>query len=178
MNNYKQPGDTLTVEAPYALSSGDGAQVGDAIFGVAVNDAESGDSVELKTEGVFELVKDAGTAWTAGDLVYWDDSAKECDVDSSAGILVGYAVEDVGSSAVLGKVKLCGRASGTLIAPQTAEADLTFGTNITAATANGALTDSSATNPTDAQFNELAKELGVKINNILAKLRLAGIIAP
>lgn len=58
-----------------------------------------------------------------------------------------------------------------------AVADLTFGTNITAATANGSLTDSSATNPTEAQFNEPAKELGTKINDILAALRAAGVIA-
>lgn len=62
-------------------------------------------------------------------------------------------------------------------APATAIADLTFGTNIAAATANGALTDSSATNPTDAQFNELAKEVGVKINGVLAALRAASIVA-
>lgn len=56
-------------------------------------------------------------------------------------------------------------------------AKLTFGTNIAAATANGALTDSSATNPTEAQFNELAKELGTKINAIIDALRAAGIQA-
>lgn len=62
-------------------------------------------------------------------------------------------------------------------APAAAIADLTFGTNIAAATANGSLTDSSATNPTDAQFNELAKELGTKVNGILAALRAASVVA-
>lgn len=63
--------------------------------------------------------------------------------------------------------------------PQTisaAVADLTFGTNITAVTANGALIDSSATNPTEAQYNDLAKEVGVKINAILAVLRTHGLL--
>ncbi len=65
----------------------------------------------------------------------------------------------------------------TAVAQPAAVADLTFGANITAATANGALADSSATNPTEAQFNELAKELGTKINAILAALRTTGAIA-
>lgn len=62
------------------------------------------------------------------------------------------------------------------VASSAAVADLTMGTNVTAATANGSLEDSSATNPTEAQFNNNMKELGTKINAILAALRLAGIV--
>lgn len=62
--------------------------------------------------------------------------------------------------------------------PQPAIATLAFGTNIAAATADNTLTQSSGTNPTEAQFNELAKELGTKINAITAALRNAGIILP
>lgn len=58
-----------------------------------------------------------------------------------------------------------------------AVADLTMGTNVTAATANGSLEDSAATNPSDANFNNNMKELGTKVNAILAALRTAGIIA-
>lgn len=74
-----------------------------------------------------------------------------------------------------------GKAS--LVTP-TNTAALTMGTNITAATADGALTDSSATNPTEAQFNELAKELGAKINQnrvdiaaIITALQNAGLMS-
>lgn len=48
---------------------------------------------------------------------------------------------------------------------------LTGGTNITAATANGVLIDSSATNPTDTQYNDLAKEVLTKINEIINALK-------
>lgn len=60
---------------------------------------------------------------------------------------------------------------------QAAEASFTFGTNVTAATADSVLTDSAAVNPTAAQFDTLSKDLGTKINSILTKLRAHGIIA-
>ncbi len=109
MQNYKKPGDVLTVVAPYALDSGEGAKVG-AIFGVACSDALISTDVELKTEGVFELVKVGSQAWSKGDKIYWDDGNVRCTSDSAAGMLIGVATEDVASGAgdVLGDVKLCG----------------------------------------------------------------------
>ena len=61
MKNFIQPGDTLTLTAPAALSSGDGFQVG-SIFAVACADAESGASVEGATKGVFDLTKTSAEA--------------------------------------------------------------------------------------------------------------------
>jgi hypothetical protein len=67
-----------------------------------------------------------------------------------------------------GKVSLSPNPTSSTVVPTlTVGAALTFGSNITAATANGSLTDSAGTNPTDAQFNELAKELGTKINALI-----------
>jgi predicted RecA/RadA family phage recombinase len=56
MKNYIQTGDTLTVIAPAAVTSGDFVQVG-RIRGIAVTSAASGAQVELKTTGVFEIPK-------------------------------------------------------------------------------------------------------------------------
>lgn len=177
-SNYIQPGDTITLAAPYDRTTGQGAQVG-SIFGVALATVLSTVDGEFATKGVWELTKVGSQAWTQGEKIYWDDANKRCTSVATAGMLIGVATEAVGSGAgvVLGNVRLNGVAPATAEGPQTAIASFTMGTNITAATANDALTDSSATNPSEAQFNELAKEVGTKVNAILAALRAAGIIA-
>ena len=74
MQNYIQRGDTLTVAAPYALTSGQGCQVGN-IFGVSVNNQNPGDATELVVEGVFDLAKD-GSTFNPGDKVYWNNTTQ------------------------------------------------------------------------------------------------------
>lgn len=173
---YIQHGSTLTLTAPRDVDPDDGALVG-SIFGVSLGTYASGDAGEFSTEGVHEIAKTSAQAWTVGAKVYWDNTGFVATTDSAAGQLIGTATEVADNPSSTGRVKLLGNAPSAAEGAQAAIADLTFGTNITAATANGSLTDSSATNPTEAQFNELAKELGVKVNAILAALRSAGIIA-
>jgi len=74
MRNFVHRGETLTVTAPYAVSSGGGVLVGN-IFGIAVNNQNQGDNMEVAVVGVFDLVKD-GTTFSDGDKVYWDDTNK------------------------------------------------------------------------------------------------------
>lgn len=174
--NYVQAGKVLTLVAPYAVASGAGALVG-SIFGVALSAVAESAEGEFQTEGVFELAKTSAQAWTQGQKIYWDNTNKRCDSDGTVGLLIGVALVAADNPSSTGIVRLNGVAPAASEGPQAAIASLTFGTNITAATANGALADSSATNPTEGQFNELAKELGTKINDILAALRAAGIIA-
>lgn len=109
MKNYIQPGDTLALAAPYDVVSGAGALVG-SIFGVAAYDALSGETVELATRGVFEMTKAGTQAWTVGQKVYWDNTAKNVTNVSTANTLIGVAVEAVagGAGDVLGKVRLNG----------------------------------------------------------------------
>lgn len=173
---YIQPGRTLTLTAPRDVTPSAGVIVG-SVFGVSLGTYASGDEGEFSTEGVHEIAKTSAQAWTVGVRIYWDNTAFEATTDSAAGQLIGVATEAAVNPSAVGRVKLAGNAPATAEGPQAAIASLTFGTNITAATANGALTDSSATNPTEAQFNELAKELGTKVNDILAALRAAGVIA-
>ena len=45
MKNFVQPGNTITLTAPYAVTSGDGLLVG-AIFGVAAGTAAIGEAVD------------------------------------------------------------------------------------------------------------------------------------
>ena len=76
MKNYVQPGNTITLTAPYAVTSGDGLLVG-SIFGVAAGNAILGDPVETAVEGVYDLKKVASQAWAAGDLATGEALSRE-----------------------------------------------------------------------------------------------------
>lgn len=107
MKNYVQDGDTLTLTAPYAVTSGGGALVG-AMFGVAVGDAANGALVALRTTGVFSLAKTTGAAWTVGQKIYWDNTAKECAGTATGNTLVGVATAAAASGDTTGIVRLNG----------------------------------------------------------------------
>ncbi len=112
MQNYVQPGSTLILTAPITVTSGDGLLVG-AIFGVATTDAALGEAVEACLVGVYDLKKVGSQAWSAGDKVYWDDTAKETTKTATANTLIGVAVEAVagGATDTTGRVRLNGSVS-------------------------------------------------------------------
>ena len=109
MKNYVQPGNTITLTAPYAVTSGDGLLVG-SIFGVAAGTAAVGEAVEAALTGVYDLKKVASQAWTAGDKVYWDNTAKEATKTTTSNTLIGVAVVAVagGAGDTIGRVRLNG----------------------------------------------------------------------
>lgn len=85
MKNFIQPGDTLTVVAVAAVTSGAGVLVG-KLFGVACNAAQADAEVELKTTGVFRLPALNTATAGVGDIAYWDDTAKQVKAASAAGL--------------------------------------------------------------------------------------------
>lgn len=188
MKNFVQPGDTLTLTAPYAVSSGACALIG-SIFGVAANDIDNGASGVFAVSGVFELVKATPQAWSEGDRIYWDDSAKKCTTTKTANTLIGAASEAAASGAATGRVKLNEAVDelGAGGAPGAAIADLggtLTGTNdgsladvAHVATSGGNTYSDAAVNAALDAVNGNAKELQAKVNAILAALRSAGIIA-
>ena len=109
MKNYVQPGNTITLTAPYEVASGDGLLVG-AIFGVAAGDAANGATLEAALVGVFNLKKTASQPWSAGAKIYWDDSARECTTVEASNTAIGVATEAVagGAGDVIGRVRLNG----------------------------------------------------------------------
>ena len=109
MKNYVQPGNTITLTAPYAVTSGDGLLVG-SIFGVAAGTAILGDPVETAVEGVYDLKKVASQAWAAGDKIYWDNTAKQTTKTLTSNTLIGVATEAVagGATDLIGRVRLNG----------------------------------------------------------------------
>jgi predicted RecA/RadA family phage recombinase len=109
MKNFIQPGNTITLAAPAAVTSGSGVLV-DAIFGIAAHDAASGDSLETVTTGVFDLNKIGSQAWGLGDKVYWDNTNKRVTKIATDDTFIGVAIGTVGSGAdeTIGRVRLNG----------------------------------------------------------------------
>lgn len=107
MRNYVQEGRYITVAAPYALTSGQGALVG-VLFGVAAMDAALNASVELSTEGVYTLAKETGQAWTLGQAIFWDNTNRRATTTSSGNTRIGAATAAVLAAATTGPVRLNG----------------------------------------------------------------------
>ena len=109
MKNYVQPGKTITLTAPYAVTSGDGLLVG-SIFGVAAGTAALGEAVEAAVVGVYDMKKVASQAWVAGDRIYWDNTAKQTTKTLTSNTLIGVATEAVagGATDLIGRVRLNG----------------------------------------------------------------------
>ncbi|MCX7346955.1 MAG: DUF2190 family protein [Alphaproteobacteria bacterium] len=109
MKTYIQPGHTITLAAPAAVTSGSGLLVG-AIFGIAAHDAASGEPVETLTVGVVDITKVGTQAWAVGDRIYWDNTNKRATKTATDNTLVGVALGVVGSGAdeTTGRVRLNG----------------------------------------------------------------------
>lgn len=113
MKNYIQPGNNLTVAAPYAVDSGQGVLIGQ-LFGIAAGDADNGAQVDIATVGVFDIAKPAAVVFAVGEPVYFDVGSKQAraanDTDSnSAGAFeaqIGVCVEAAGAGASTVRVKL------------------------------------------------------------------------
>lgn len=106
MNNYKQPGDVLTLTAPSGgVTSGLGYKIGQ-LFVVAANTVAETLPFPARVSGVCELVKATGETWTEGALVYWDDSAKNVTTTATGNLKIGVATAAAGTSDAVGLVLL------------------------------------------------------------------------
>ena len=92
MKNFIQPGDSLTLLAPYAVTSGQGVLVG-AIFGVAAYDAALNAAIECQTEGVFDITKEPALAITAGARLFWDNTNRRITTTATGNFHVGIATQ-------------------------------------------------------------------------------------
>ena len=107
MKNYVQPGDVITVVAPYAVTSGQGVLVG-SLFGVATCDAANGTNVDIMPEGVFDITALTTDTGTAGTKMYWDNTNKRLTTTSTSNTLVGCLTAAKGSSDTTARVYLDG----------------------------------------------------------------------
>jgi predicted RecA/RadA family phage recombinase len=107
MQNYTQPGETVTLTAPYAVASGAGALVG-SLFGVATDAVANGASGQFLTCGVVTLTKNSAEAWTVGAKVYWDNTNKYVTTTSTSNTLIGCAMAVAANPSSTGSVRLNG----------------------------------------------------------------------
>lgn len=109
MKNLVADGNTVTVAAPAAVTSGGGVLIG-SMFGVAQADAAIGADAVIVTTGVFDLPKVGSQAWTVGVKVYWDNGNSRCTTVATSNTLIGVAVAAVagGAGDTTGRVRLNG----------------------------------------------------------------------
>lgn len=88
MKNYVQDGDVITVTAPYALTTGQGALVG-SMFGVATNSAANGTAVEIIVEGVVTLTALSTDVAAVGARAYWDNTNRRVTTTVGSNTLIG-----------------------------------------------------------------------------------------
>jgi len=106
MKNFIQDGCRAVVPAPTGgVVSGQFIVVGN-LFGVCEGDAAEGADVVIVREGVFELSKATGAAWTRGDALYWDASAKKFTKTAAGNAGLAVAFEDAASGDALGSVSI------------------------------------------------------------------------
>jgi predicted RecA/RadA family phage recombinase len=91
------------------------------VFGVANNDFTVSVASEFDVVGVFALAKDA-SVFAQGDLVYWDDSGKQCTSTVGSNLVIGLAEQAqlTGDTTVqvrlTGSPGFSGQASGVKVA--------------------------------------------------------------
>lgn len=106
MKNYVQRGDTLTLTAPEAITSGGVVIVG-GFIGIAAHDADNGADVETNLAGVYTLPK-AAVAVSQGDTLYWSTANGNVNKTASGNTLIGHATAAAGSGVTTATVRLAG----------------------------------------------------------------------
>lgn len=106
MKNQVQDGDVITVTAPYTVTSGQGCQVGAALFGIASHDAASGATLELQLEGVYDVTALSTDTASVGDLLYWDNTNKRLTTTATSNLKVGVAVAAKSAGATTARILL------------------------------------------------------------------------
>jgi len=108
MKNFVQPGLTITVTAPYAVTPGAGVLVG-AIFGVASGTYANGATdCEIDLSGVFDINALSTDTATVGALLYWDNTNRRITTTVGSNTKVGVAVAPKASGATTARVRLNG----------------------------------------------------------------------
>jgi len=107
MKNFVQEGRYVEVALPYARLSGEGVLIG-SLFGVCVVDGASGASINIDTEGVYDLTGATGanTDATVGAAAYWDNSAKKVTPVSTNNTLIGVFLAAKATADAVARVRL------------------------------------------------------------------------
>lgn len=89
--------------------NGDTIQVQANTLGVVKEDVDDGEStvllVDVPAPGI-DVPKESGSAWTAGDAIYWNSSASAFTSASADGTYAGKAYQDAASADTTGRAVL------------------------------------------------------------------------
>jgi len=92
------PAGGVVSNTPYKLGS---------LFGIAAETVPAGSLFAYERSGVFgSQPKAAGAAWVFGDILYWDDTAKNYTKTATNNMRVGYAAAAAASADTVGAVVL------------------------------------------------------------------------
>lgn len=108
MKTYVQPGEVVTLTAPTGgVVSGTPYRIGSLVV-IAAASAAEGARFSAHVTGVFRVPKAAGAAWTEGEKLYWDDTAKAFTPSATGNTLAGVAVMAAAEGATSGAIRLDG----------------------------------------------------------------------
>lgn len=107
MKNFVQPGCTLTLAAPYALTPGDGALVG-LIFGISCATYANAAEGEFQTTGVFDITALGTDTATVGAAAYWDNTNRRITTTASGNTKVGVFTKAKANGETTARVRLNG----------------------------------------------------------------------
>ena len=106
MKNFVQQGNVLTMTALAGGAVAGLIHQHGSVFGVAATSAVEGDDYELAIGEVFELPKVSAQAWTRGQDVFWDATAKLATTVAGGNLLIGAATEVAANPTSVGRVRL------------------------------------------------------------------------
>lgn len=107
-NQKQADAANLTLVAPSGgVVSGTAYLIG-SIFGVALKSEAAGEDVVIQTQGVYALPVKSSDVVAQGDVLYWDDTAKELTKTASGNYRVGSATGAAGSGITTVNAKLDG----------------------------------------------------------------------
>jgi predicted RecA/RadA family phage recombinase len=105
---FVQPGDVVTLTAPTGgVTAGTTYRIGNLLVVALVTVAQTL-PFDGMVGGVHDLTKASGQAWTEGQNVYWDDTAKNWTTTATSNYYGGVAAQAQASGDVIGRIRLNG----------------------------------------------------------------------
>lgn len=106
MNTKLNEGRAIEVTAPVGgYASGQPVKVG-SLVGLSANKYAQGDTAVIWLVGTHLIPKVAGQAWTAGALLYWDNTNSVFTTTATSNTLAGYVYADALSADTTGYILL------------------------------------------------------------------------
>lgn len=105
MADFIQDGASLDYTPGADVAAGDVIVQGDLV-GVARSSIKSGQLGAIAVEGVFDFTKNTGVAYTAGQLLYWDDTNNVVTDTATGNKQIGKAVRAAASGDTTARIRL------------------------------------------------------------------------